>query len=579
MRIAIGIGHLGRIGLLVIAGAAMPALAAAAPADRVVLADNDTVLAAWQQSAGGAQPELVKQDDGGTKIEWHGGVTLDRYTDSVSGGTLLTPMRSGSYYKADIHSDLRAITPDGDTAFAQFSLTNTNDRSVLSSHDSQINSLVIGRSGQDYDFRFGDTSLDLSRLAGSTGGMRGVQAQRRFGTSTVVSVADGVLTPSWEELDGAVPRTQYLRHAYAMKLEQGIGDATRLFVTHEGYSDDPNTIDSSNALLTAASASLTTAGFNYQRNNLSVSGEAATSRWQEKGQNAHDSRAYAVDATWSGQSYGLYGGYHDTGVYYASLPGQAAPGIRETFVGGNWSAASWLALNLDLRRSQNRVANAMASGSSTLSSTRTDTVSAQQSITFGQRLPGLSLGLRQSVSNIKNSDGSSSRTAEYGANVSYSGQRWTSGIGYDLNRIDNALAPQSAGRTQTWTANLGANLEFGGDASTPPAWTASMNLTGTLQSYKSGLGTRSNGSSYGLQMHVQRGQWFVLDANYSEAFVSSPLAGGPTVRTRTYSVSAAHPFGAQNAIRFYLNNNGTISGAANQLYSEKQVGAELVYQL
>lgn len=573
----IDIRYLGCIGLFLLAVAPTPADAGAA--DQVVLADNNTVLAAWQQSTGGgAAPQLVQQDDGGTRIEWHGGVTLDRYADSVSGGHELTPETTGQYYKAQVHSDLNATAPDGDTTFAHLAVTATDDRSVLSRHDTQIDSLVLGRSGQNYDIRIGDTALDLSRLAGSTSGMRGVQAQRRLWGSTLVSAAVGVLAPSWEELDRAVPRTQYLRHAYAMKLAQGIGDAT-LFVTHEGYADDANTLYGGASLLAAASASLTTGGFSYQKNGLNMTAEAATSRWQETGASKQVSRAYAVDATWTGQSYGLYGGYHDTGVFYASLPGQAAPGVRETFVGGNWSAASWLALNLDVRRSQNRVATGPAYAANSSNAGTTDTVSAQQSITFGQRLPGLSVSLRQTVSNIRNDDGSHSRNAEYGASTAYSGQNWTGSIGYDLNRIDNPLAPQSAGKTGTWTANLGGNFTFGGDASMPAAWTASVNMMGTLQRYISGAGGTSDGRSYSLQMHVQRGQSFTLDASYGESFMSSPLSGAPMVRSRTYSVAAAHPFGTQNMLRFYLNNNGTIAGATDQLYSEKQVGAELVYQL
>jgi hypothetical protein len=568
------------IGFFILASAAEPALANAYSGN-VLLASNNEVLAAWQQSAqdGGATPELVKQDDGGTKIEWHGGVTLNKYTDTASGGELLTSQTTGDYYKADVNSDLRAISPDGNTSFAQFSLTNTNDRSVLTQHDTQINTLVVGRTGQGYDIRFGDTALDLSRLAGSTGGMRGMQAQKQLGSSTLISVAAGVLTPSWEELEKAVPRTQYLRDAYAAKLEQALSESTRLFVIQEGYSDDQGSLDSTNAsLLAAARASVTTGGFVYQKNSLNVTGEAATSRWKEVGQNAHNSGAYALDANWTGQSYGLYGGYHFTGLYYTSLPGQAQPGLREAFVGGNWTAASWLALTADLRRSENKTADTTASGPSTATSTPTDTAALAENITFGSQLPGLGLGLRQSVSDTKNSDGTHNKTIEYGANATYSGQVWNTGLGYDLNRIDAPATPTSSGKTETWTANLGLNFPMGGDAMVPPVWTASMNMNGTLQHYtNAGMSTR--GSNYNLQMNVQRAQWFILNASYGEGFTTSPVVGGATVRTRIYSVSAAHPFGSQNSIRFYLNNNGTIAGDPTQIYSVRQVGAELIYQL
>jgi len=572
--------HLCCAGAFLLAAALTPSLAKA-DSSHVILASNNAVLAAWQQTAqaGEATPQLVKQDDGGTTIEWHGGATLNKYTDTVSGGPLLASQTPGDFYKADVNSDLRATSPNGAMSFAQFSLTNTNDPSVLSQYDTQINTLVVGRTGQGYDIRLGDTALDLSRLAGSTAGVRGLQAQKQLGSSTLVSVAAGVMAPSWEELENAIPRTQYLRDTYAVKLEQALGETTQLFVVQEGYSDEQNSLGTGNpSLLAAASASVTTAGFNYQQNALSVTGEAATSRWKEVGQAANTSRAYALDATWNGQSFGLYGGYHDTGLYYTSLPGQAQPGLRETFIGGNWSATSWLALTADIRRSENRLADTTASGTPTASATKTDTVAFAENITFGQQLPGLGLGLRQSSSNAKNADGSHNRMLEYSATATYSGQSWNSSLGYDLNKADTPATPASSGKTETWSANVGLNFPMGGDGTMPPVWSGNLNMSGALQHFIN-AGASSRGSNYSLQLQVQRARWFILSANYGEGFTASPLAGGATVRMRTYMVSAAHPFGDQNSLRFYLSNTGNIAGDPTQIYSQKQVGAELIYQL
>ena len=565
------------INIFLLSTAAIPALAVANP-DALILADNNQALAAWQQSADGtAQPELVKQADGGTKIEWHGGVTLNKYVTSASGGTLQTPQTSGSYYNAQISSDLRATSPDGDTSFAQVSLTNSNDRAVLSQYPTQINSLVVGRAGPGYQMSFGDTALTLSQLAGSLGGMRGFLAQKQFGSSTIVSGAAGVLSPSWEALEGVVPRTQFLRNAYAAKVETKWGESTQLFLIQEGYSDDQSSLDSSASLLMPASASVTTTGFGYQKDSLNVTGEVGASRWQESGQTEHSSLAYVLDARWTQQYYGLYGGHHDTGLYYTSLAGQAAPGLKETFVGGNWTAASWLGLNLDLRRSENKLAGSLPNGQTTVNTSRTDAVTTQENITFGQKLPGLNLALQQSVSNGMNSDGGGNKTTGFGVNTQYSGQSWNGGVGYNLNKVANPSAVGLSAKTATWTYSLGRNF-MGEPGATGPAWMASMNASVNVQRYMPDSGGSTSNQNFNLQLHLQRDRWGMFDANYGEGYISSPV-GGAQVRTRTYSVSATHPFGQQSSIRFYLSNNGNIAGAPDQVYSTRQVGAELVYKL
>jgi hypothetical protein len=563
------------ISALLLASAAESVLADTHPGD-LILADNGQVLSAWQQSAGGAaQPELVKQEDGGTKIEWHGGVTLNKYVNTASGGALQTPQTSGSYYKAQIGSDLRVTSPDGNMSFAQVSLTNSNDRAVLSQYPTQINSLVIGRAGPGYQMSFGDTALNLSQLAGSLGGMRGFLGQKQFGLSTIVSGAAGVISPSWEALEGVVPRTQFLRNAYAAKVETKWGESTQLFVIQEGYSDNQSSLDSASSLLTPASASVTTMGFSYQKNSLSLTGETGASRWQETGQAGHSSMAYVFDARWTQQYYGLYGGHHDTGLYYTSLAGQAAPGLKETFVGGNWTAASWLGLNMDLRHSENKLAGSIPSGQSTINTTRTNAVATQENITFGQKLPGLSLALQQSVSNGENSGGSAHKTTAFGASTQYSGQSWNGGVGYNLNKVANPSAMGLSAKTATWTYSLGRNF-MGGSSAVGPAWMASVNGSVNVQRYMPDAGSSTSSQNFNLQMHLQRDQWGMLDANYGEGYLTSPV-GGAAVRTRIYGVSASHSFGQQNSIRFYLSNNGNIAGAPNQVYNTRQVGAELIY--
>ena len=119
---------------------------------------------------------------------------------------------------------------------------------------------------------------------------------------------------------------------------------------------------------------------------------------------------------------------------------------------------------------------------------------------------------------------------------------------------------------------------MGEPGATGPAWMASMNASVNVQRYMPDSGGSTSNQNFNLQLHLQRDRWGMFDANYGEGYISSPV-GGAQVRTRTYSVSATHPFGQQSSIRFYLSNNGNIAGAPDQVYSTRQVGAELVYKL
>ena len=323
---------------------------------------------------------------------------------------------------------------------------------------------------------------------------------------------------------------------------------------------------------------MTTTGFNYQKNSLSLAGEAGASRWHETGQTRYSGTAYILDANWVDQNYSLYGGHHDTGLYYTSLVGQAAPGLMETFVGGTWTAALWLGLNMDLRHSENKLAGSIANGQSTVNATRTNAVATQENITFGEKLPGLNLGLQQSVSNGENADGNSNKTTGFGANTLYSGKIWNGGVGLNLNKVDNPSAAGMSAKTSTWTYSLGRSF-MDDPEGIAHAWMGSVNGSVNMQNYMPDGGISTSSQNFNLQLHLQYEQWGTLNANYGEGYMTSPVVGSPDVRSRNYGVSASHPFGQQNSIRFYLINNGNIAGVPNQIYSSRQVGAELNYRL
>ena len=61
---------------------------------------NEQVAQSFGQT-GGPTPQLVKQEDGSTRVEWKGGVTADAYVNDISSanGATNTPLTSGTFKK------------------------------------------------------------------------------------------------------------------------------------------------------------------------------------------------------------------------------------------------------------------------------------------------------------------------------------------------------------------------------------------------------------------------------------------------------------------------------------------------
>jgi hypothetical protein len=558
-------------GWLLALAASCSTAAAADLSNPFILADNSEVLQTWQEKAAGGQaPDLVRQADGGTTIEWHGGVTLDKYVNSSSGGNLLTPTRSGNYYKAVVQSDLRGTSAEGDLSYMQLSITNTDDRSVLSSHPTQINSLLIGRAGKDYQVTLGDVVASYSQL-GTNVGLRGVGGLKMFGQS-MLSASAGVLAQSWESLANTVQRTQFLRNVYAAKAETQLNDAWRGYVTTQGYSDDKGSLGQGVSLLAPASARATTAGFAYQQGELGVQGEAGVSRWQEEGRQEHKDSALIVDANWRVQSVGLRAGHHKIGRYYSSLSGMAAPGIKETYVAGDWSAAPWVTLTADARHSVNEGAL------NTVNAQKTDALMVGALINFGADWPGWGLMLNHSQSKGKSGNKSaSSKNEGNGVSLFYYGEAWSGSLGYTEQKVSSDAAPGANAKTTGWFGTVGRNWSDGSGVA-GGGWTVSTNLTASLQEQHLNAGGSTRSTVLGLGISAQRAGWGSLNASLSDG-TTTQTTGGADLHLRNYQVDAVYPFKGQNSLRFYIRNNQNGGGGVTTNYSDRTVGLQLVVYL
>jgi len=548
----------------------------AAAGERIVLADNSQVLAAWQQNSGSnASPQLVEQEGGTTELQWQGGGSLDLYHNSSSGGNLLTPQRTGSFYRAQTHGDLRAAAPDGAVSFLQFAGSHSDDPSVLShASGGQLDTLQMGRAAAGYHLALGDVVANFSSLGTNTG-LRGLMGQRFFGKTLVAGTA-GYVAEGWNALGDEEKRSRYLQQVFAAKVETPVGEKMRIFATGQGYEDDPASLDDDRTLLAAASNRSATAGFIWEQGRFALQGETGSSRWQEEGQERQKDRAFIADAGWTFDSFALRVGHHDIGTHYASISTQGGNGIQETYLNGNWTTASWLNLTADLRHSENELAAVQGNANSS----KTDSLATSAVVTFGPDHPAWTLLLNQSLSTGKNNDNSSNSNQGYGATVAYAAADWNSSLGYNLLDVENRSDTSSSSRTDIWLFSLGRNwLDSTGSAGAE--WSLGNTFAVTLQDQKLDQADGPRTLTWQLGLMGQRAGWGSFAVSYIEA-TTDQGGGGSDLRQRSWLAEAAYPFqGERYALKLYFRDN-RLSGSNEDQganYSERSVGLQLAFTL
>lgn len=548
----------------------------ASHAGTILLADNSQVLQTWQQNTGStAAPQLVEQVDGGTRIQWQGALTLDAYSNSSRGGNLVTPVRDGSFYKAQVQGDVRGTDEGGAVTYMQFSASHTNDQGVIShAPGGQLNTLQMGRAGEGYLVSLGDVAANFSAL-GTNAGLRGLMGQRLFG-QTLLAATVGVQAESWESLANVVDRTTYLRQVYAAKLETPLSQGGKVFATLQGYDDDDGSLNSGTSTLAPASTRSMTAGFAYQEGRFGVQGEAGTSRWQEEGQSRKNDHAFIVDANWAFDTAGLRAGFHDIGKHYVSLSSQGGNGIREAYLNGSWMAANWLNLTADLRHSENELAATppltVPPTPPTANAAKNNALAMTAAITFGPEYPAWTLLLNQALSDGENSDGTQNRNEGYGTTLAYAGPNWNSSLGYNLSKVKNDGTVSTSGQTNAWVFNMGKMW-------TDEVWSLGLNFAANLQDQDLDTGPGPRTKTWQLGLSSQRTGWGALSASYMHG--NTQQSGGDELNQRGWQFEASYPFKGQNALKFYFRDN-KVSGSTQTPsadYSEQTAGLQLVYTL
>ncbi|MBE7423047.1 MAG: hypothetical protein HS110_11580 [Zoogloeaceae bacterium] len=545
------------------------------------LEDNATVLAQFAQAAGGAAPELVAAEDGTTKIEWQGGATVDFYSRSASGGATLTPYSGGHFHRIGLQSDLRGTAPEGDVAWAQFALTQTDDSSAILLGNSQINTLSAGRAGLGYRVAFGDVAVNHSSL-GANLPLRGLLAQRYFG-QTLVSASAGVVAESWEALADQGRRRMFLKNAYAFKAESPFGQNLQAYATVQGYREDGDSVGANALALMPSSGHTATAGLNWREGQYYLQAEGGLSRYGEKGLDGHRDRALIVDGGWQGDKLGLRAGHHDLGRYYASLSGLAGAGIRESYANANWQAAQWMSLTGDLRRSENQMAAPpVPPPPATIPPTpvtpytpfvgKTEAANLRAQFTFAD-VPGLGLALSAGESHGKSSAGGSNRNANQGASLSYVRPAWNASLGYQNAKLSNSVAGTDS-RSDTWSVVYGRSWSDATEVA-PAAWMLNATASGSFQRQHLENGTTFSLNTLNLVVMGERSQWGRLSAILGGS--RGHDATGGTLRQHWYQLDAGRALGQRGGIRLYLRALSSYQEQPAIAYRDKTAGVQLSY--
>lgn len=534
-----------------------------------VLADNSQVTATWAQAAPAAPaPEVVAEPGGGTRIEWKGGVAIDLYNNGVTvplgTGNLTTPHADGSFHRVQFSGDLRRMGADNTQSWLQFMASGSNDRATQ-----RVATLVgtaqAGFAGQDYQLAVGDVTPSFSAL-GTNLGVRGLLGQKLVG-ETLISATAGTLTPLWNDLWDSDARTQYMRHLAAAKVDTRLGPSTRGFVTIQGYADDSSTIDGTPSLLAAAKGQTGTVGLTHQQGRLTLQSELGVSSWKSDGQSGESDLAFVIDGTWGGDTYNLQVGHHDLGLYYTSLSSMAAAGIRETYLGGNWQAASWLALQGDVRRSRNE----MATGNGVVNALTTNSGALSEAISFGQNWPGLSLTFSQFVSDGSNPATGDNSNKGHGVVLGYTQQTWNGSVGFNQKWVTSDANAALDGRTDAATLQVGRMFWDNPDN---PTWNVSLQGSIGYQYQKLDAGGNNQIIQYGVGVGANKAGWGSLNATYTLGYVD-PVTG-TDLRNYGYTFEAAHPFkGDSGAVKLYARDNRNLAGNQALANRTRTIGAQV----
>jgi hypothetical protein len=563
---------------------------------------NEEVLRAWKQQSGSAA-ELSSGSDGATKIEFHGEVKADYYNNDIStpagSGNLQSPLQSGTFYKVVTRGDLRATSDQGDVSYGQATVTNSDDRAVLSRYSSQLSNFQVGQTTKTSQWMFGDVAVNYSQLSSNLG-LRGVYGIKQFGSYTLSGHA-GVVADSWEALadldalDGLPARTKYLRDVYGAKLEKAFTPGLKAYVTAQSFNDRDSSVPAGSIALLPANTRAVTTGLVYQEGQFNLTSEIASSHFQEKDQDMRSGRAFIIDGNYAIDAWRFRGGYHDVSASFVSLSQGVAPGIRESYLGADWTVAAWLTVGTEYRDSNLTTASytplappsdppqpapAPVIGTTTL----TKSLTSRANINFGPEHPGWGLTFQNTRTEVTDPQGSHNPSTNFLTTVNYSSQTWSGMFSVGQGRVTSSANPQADSTTDTLQFQIGRQFN-NATPETPASWTATTSLTGGRQVQNLvNTGTSTETKNLGLVFAFQKPDSLQVNASVTESITTQPT-GGPDLKTVGVQLDASYPLPlaekpgikVPGVLKAYARDNLRNMGDPTLRARETVVGAQINY--
>ncbi len=543
---------------------------------------NEAVLQQWANQTG--QAAQVVQGEQGAQLEWHGQATLDVYSNSVStqsGNPSLSPLRGGTFERLSVGNDLRSTGRLGDVNYFQAVGTQSTDRSVLSRYNPQMFSFQAGRAGPGYQIAGGDVVANYSGL-GANMGLRGLSAARQM-DALVVSGFAGTVAESWESLfnastlTGQPARVSYLRDVYGAKLDYQATPEWLLFSTLQSGRERKGsaTVVPGAVASDPRSSAAFTAGGRYQTQwaadrSLTVGAEVGRSRAENltSRESASDS-AVLVDATARVGLMGLRAGFHRLGDRWASVGQTAAPGIRESYGGGDWQFAPEWVWGLDGRQTTNRQTFAGVVQQSELDSL-TNRISWSPSAWTGWNFSWSDLRNRTTDSTGTRGDNNS-----WQVSVLRSVTPWSASLtlGRSVQRFEGR--PASDSRSNQW--QLSAGRSWSNDtAETPASLTFNLQLFLGLQNQLLAIPASNRAATAGLSASLLAGSWGSVNGNWQLQSID-PKNGTPKLISRQLSLDYSRQLTEQWSMKAYLRNIERNQGSLLAYVRERIFGLQAGY--
>lgn len=582
--------------LVTVTAPATPAEPASANAPSVVTTKatgNEEALKVWQTASGNqVVPNIEKAEDGDSKLEWRSTLSADAYRNDIKpppappgAPATATPLNTGDFAKAVFATDIRLIEPGGQVNYLQFGLTTSNDRSVLSRYPNQINSLQVGRTGQNYQVAAGDAAVSFSQL-GTTLGMRGLNMQKQLGDWTL-SGYGGVVSESWESLYNRTPlnneptRSRFTRNVVGAKAEYSVMTGLKAYATMQGYNDNVNSLNNELVSQEPADARAISTGLSYQAGPWTATSEVAVSRFEERYQLARRGDALLFDGGYRQATWNLRAGYHDIDPKFISLSQAVPPGVKEYYAGGDWTTSSWLTLGIDYRDAASRTAGiamlALPADPALppplpilATSTKTRALTNRANLNFGESLPGWAMTLASTTNRGEDAQQKKNHNQNASGALNYSSGTWSGNVSYTAGKVASNASPQSDSKTNAVQALIGRNY-----SGTVIPWSIGWTLTAGQQAQRlvyTGAETKSR--THGFTVNGQRSEWAQFALTYLGSVVSQ-TTGGPDLATRSVQLEVTKQFGQQNSFKAFLRQSQRNVGDVALRTDERVLGVQL----